>query len=312
MEWIVTRGRTLEEALDAALDELGIDVADAEYEVLDEPRGGLLGRLRSGEYRLRVRVRPVSREKPHRRRNRRRTDGPGGEPAPTGHTEARGSVFLGEAGRRPPGGAPGAGDGVGKAGGDPRVAAPAAAPRRRSRSRRGGRREGAGAMVQGGTSEGVDVEGSTEIAEQADVGAEFLRGLLRAMGVPAGVRVEFDEDAIALAVEGEDLGRLIGQRAATLFAIEDLTRAAVLHAFGGRMNRLTVDVGGYRAKRRAALEAFTREQVERVRATGRPVVLEPMSAADRKVVHDVVLDAEGVTSVSEGEEPRRSVVIRPA
>jgi spoIIIJ-associated protein len=132
------------------------------------------------------------------------------------------------------------------------------------------------------------------------------------MGVPARVRVEFDEDAIALAVEGEDLGRLIWQRAATLFAIEDLTRAAVLHAFGGRMNRLTVDVGGYRAKRRAALEAFTREQVERVRATGRPVVLEPMSAADRKVVHDIVLDAEGVTSVSEGEEPRRSVVIRPA
>src|SRR6476660_8031578 len=80
MEWVETTGRTIAEALDAALDELGVDEEDVEYEVLEEPKSGFLGRLGSSEGRIRARVKPISREKPgeRQRRNRRGSSRPGG------------------------------------------------------------------------------------------------------------------------------------------------------------------------------------------------------------------------------------------
>lgn len=330
MEWVVTTGRTLEAALEIALDELGIDAADAEYEVLEEPRGGLLGRLRSGEYRIRVRVRPVSREKPRRRRSR-----PGKGRGERGDSQPRARATQAGGGRAV-GSDKDLGDG-GERAGRPARSVPL---RRRDEASatHGGApepRSGRAATVAAGPGIGVpgdaradmvreveremqgeNVAGSTgDGAEaQAELACRFLAGLIEAMGLAATVRAEVgdDDDVVQVSIEGDRLGALIGPRAATLYAIEDLTRAAVLHAFGGHVGRLTVDVAGYRAKRRAALEDFARQQVDRVRTTGQPVALEPMNAADRKVVHDVVLAAEGVTSSSEGEEPRRSVVIRPA
>src|SRR5262249_52267260 len=71
MEWVETTGRTIAEALDAALDELGVDEEDVEYEVLEEPKAGFLGRLGSSEGRIRARVKPISREKPGERQRRR-------------------------------------------------------------------------------------------------------------------------------------------------------------------------------------------------------------------------------------------------
>ena len=80
----------------------------------------------------------------------------------------------------------------------------------------------------------------------------------------------------------------------------------------GHGARIHVDVGGYQAKRRAALEQFSRDIAQRVQESGNEVALEPMPPADRKVVHDTVAAIDGVTTASEGEEPRRRVVIRPA
>jgi spoIIIJ-associated protein len=85
MEWVETTGRTVEEALDVALDELGVDENDVDYEVLVEPRGGLLGRLGSSEARIRARVRPLSREKPGDRRRRGRPRGGGSDRPPGGN-----------------------------------------------------------------------------------------------------------------------------------------------------------------------------------------------------------------------------------
>ena len=79
---------------------------------------------------------------------------------------------------------------------------------------------------------------------------------------------------------------------------------------GGSNGRLLVDIAGYRAKRRVALERFTREQADKVLASGRRLVLEPMTPADRKVIHDTVNEIAGVGTTSEGEEPRRRVVSR--
>jgi spoIIIJ-associated protein len=297
MEWVETTGRTIEEALDAALDELGVDENDVEYEVLARPRGRILGRF-GGEARVRARVKPISREKPGeaRRRARRQRGGErrGNERsarADTGETRQRAST---------PAGAGGSGDGSSEG---PR-------PRRRDRRRRGR----SGSNVGKDQEQGVTVEEHTEmpVDEQVEAAVDFTRGLVDAFGAKAAVASRFeDEDTVLVDVTGDNLGLLVGQRGATLAAIEELVRTVVQRQTGGHGVRVHVDVAGYRAKRREALSEFARQLAERVRDEAAEQVLEPMAAPDRKVVHDVVAEIDGVTTISEGEEPRRRVVIRP-
>lgn len=149
--------------------------------------------------------------------------------------------------------------------------------------------------------------------EQAEVAREFLVGLLDAFGVAANVETQdVGDETFEVAVSGEALGLLIGPQGTTLQAVQEITRTVVQRRTGGRNGRIVVDVAGYRQKRRAALERFTREVAAEVRSSGVSKALEPMHPADRKVVHDTVNALEGVTTSSEGEEPRRRVVISPA
>jgi spoIIIJ-associated protein len=158
----------------------------------------------------------------------------------------------------------------------------------------------------------MEREAEVPIEEQAEAAEAFTRGLVDAFGAPANVgsAVSVDDDTVLVEVTGENLGLLVGPRGATLHAIEELVRTVVQRQTGGHGVRINVDVGGYRAKRREALEAFTRQLAERVLETGRDQALEPMSAADRKVVHDVAATIDGVDTTSEGEDPRRRVVLR--
>jgi spoIIIJ-associated protein len=150
------------------------------------------------------------------------------------------------------------------------------------------------------------------LLEQAEVARDFLLGLAREFGATADVAtVELDPDTVELQMTGDDLGLMIGPKGQTLTAIQDLARTAVQRKTGGSNGRLLVDIAGYRAKRRVALEQFTKQQAERVLSSGRRLVLEPMPPADRKVVHDTVNEIPGVITSSEGEEPRRRVVILP-
>jgi spoIIIJ-associated protein len=297
MEWVETTGRTIEEALDAALDELGVDEHDVEYEVLARPRGGLLGRF-GGEARIRARVKPISREKPGEARRRARRQRPGDRrPREQGENGERDEVRGGvgpAAGAATTDTAPGEGS----------------RPRRRSRRRRG--RDGGSVhkdQEQGAT---VDEQPEMPVEEQVDLAVDFTRGLIDAFGAKAEVASRFeDEDTVLVDVTGENLGLLVGQRGATLAAIEELVRTVVQRQTGGHGVRVHVDVAGYRAKRREALSEFARQLADRVRDEGSEQVLEPMGAPDRKVVHDVIAEIDGVTTISEGEEPRRRVVIRP-
>lgn len=149
------------------------------------------------------------------------------------------------------------------------------------------------------------------IEEQAAAAVEFAAGLVDAFGSRAEVTSVIDDDVINVDVAGDDLGLLVGPKGATLQAIEELVRAVVQRESGGYGARVYVDVAGYRAKRRIALEAFTRKIVAEVVESGEEQALEPMGAADRKVVHDTVNEIDGVETLSEGEDPRRYVVIRP-
>jgi spoIIIJ-associated protein len=297
MEWVETTGRTIEDALDAALDELGVDENDVEYEVMARPRGGILGRF-GGEARIRARVKPISREKPGEPRRRSRRRGASG-----GRDEDRGGERRTRTGPR----SGSRGDGSQ----ENRGSRPARNRRRRGRGGTSGRGEGPREEQQ----QGADVDEQVDISvdEQADQAVEFTRGLVEAFGAKAEVasRLE-DEDTVLVDVTGDNLGLLVGPRGATLAAVEELVRTVVQRQTGGHGVRVHVDVAGYRAKRREALSEFARQLAERVRDEDAEQALEPMSASDRKVVHDVVAEMEGVTTTSEGEEPRRRVVIRPA
>jgi len=293
MEWVETTGRTIEEALDAALDELGVDENDVEYEVLARPRGGLLGRF-GGEARIRARVKPISREKPGEARRRSRRRGAAAE-----RTDDRGA---GESVRT-------------EAGGEGSQRGTATRTSRNRRRRRRGSGGGRGERPRQEQEQGATVDEQPDISveEQVDQAVDFTRGLVEAFGAKAEVASHLeDEDTVLVDVTGENLGLLVGPRGATLAAIEELVRTVVQRQTGGHGVRVHVDVGGYRAKRREALAEFARQLAERVREEDEEQALEPMGASDRKVVHDVVAEMDGVSTVSEGEEPRRRVVIRPA
>lgn len=155
-------------------------------------------------------------------------------------------------------------------------------------------------------------EQSVSVEEQAEVAERFALGLIEAFGADAEVVARIDDEAVLVDITGADLGLLVGPRGVTLQAIEDLVRTVVQRQTEGHGTRINVDVAGYRARRREALAEFARELAEKVRESGEDRALEPMSASDRKVVHDTIAELEGVSTASEGEDPRRRVVIRPA
>ncbi len=152
------------------------------------------------------------------------------------------------------------------------------------------------------------------IDEQADAVAEFLTGLASAFGVEgtATSTERVEEDTVEIRIDGGDLGLLIGPKGQTLHTIQELARTVVQRRGGGTQEgRIRIDVAGYRQRRRAALTTFTQQVAESVLSTGQQKALEPMNAADRKVVHDTVNDIAGVQTISQGEEPRRRVILLP-
>ena len=145
--------------------------------------------------------------------------------------------------------------------------------------------------------------------EVAAVATEFLSGLVEAMGLTAEVGTSIEGETVVCDVAGEDLGVLIGRRGQTLDALQEVARTAVQRRVKTRA-RLVVDVEGYRSRRKASLIEYAQSIAERAKERGTEIELEPMSAYERKIVHDAVGEVEGASSFSEGEEPQRKVVIR--
>ena len=313
MEWVETTGRTIAEALDAALDELGVDEEDVEYEVLEEPKSGFLGRLGSSEGRIRARVKPISREKPgeRQRRNRRGSSRPRGGGSANGGNGGGGN---GSGRQRSSGGSSSGGAESRSDGGSPEGAGSSSGRRRRGGGGNGGSRgqSGSARHDQKQESNVETIESDVPIEEQAAAAERFTQGLVDAFDLGAQAKSVIDDDVVVVDVTGENLGLLVGPKGATLHAIEELVRTVVQRQTDGHGVRIHVDVAGYRAKRRAALADFTTNLAEKVLETGRAQALEPMSASDRKVVHDTAAEIDGITTISEGEDPRRRVVLRPA
>ncbi len=159
----------------------------------------------------------------------------------------------------------------------------------------------------------TDVASETEAPPGAEVvaatAATFLEGLLKAMGFDCAVATEVDGDTAVVNVTGEGMGAVIGRRGQTLEALQELARTAVQRRLRARV-RLNVDVESYRARRRESLAEYARSMAGRARERGTEIELEPMSAYERKIIHDAVGEIEGVTTFSEGEEPARKVIVR--
>jgi spoIIIJ-associated protein len=127
-------------------------------------------------------------------------------------------------------------------------------------------------------------------------------------------QVELSEDGetVSIRFTGNDLGVLIGRRGQTVDAIEQIANAIVHQQIGPGEKRAAVDAGGYRERQKAALSYAALQAAKRVISSGEPHALEPMSAYERRLVHERLKDYAGVTTTSEGSDPSRYVVVLPA
>jgi spoIIIJ-associated protein len=281
MEWVEITATTIEDAKALALDRLGIDDGDAEFEIVEEPKAGLFGRTR-GEARVRARIKPNSVRAKADRRDRRGK--PAGERTAKPRQERTERSDRGE---------------------------------RQERSDRGPRKERAPRQAR---SERPERAPRAERTPREDlppvdpttvsaVATTFLEGLVSAAGLKGSVSAKVEGENIDIDVLGDDLGFLVGTKGATLLALQDLTRVVSQRRLGDHETRLRVDVAGYREKRREALSRFALKVAEDVKTSGQARALEPMNSSDRKIVHDALTEVEGISTRSEGSDPFRRVVV---
>jgi spoIIIJ-associated protein len=291
MEWVETTARTVEEAKERALDQLGVVADEADFEVLAEPKQGLFGRVR-GEARVRARVRPAPvRPKQDRRRGRRSGVDTNGEVADDSTSAAADAPEPADAKRR-------------RGGRTPRPAPPDHPDSS----------EGT-VMTTDDTADrpdGASEPSTADVEAVREAALGFVGGLTDGFGLDATVEAAVEGSEIEVRVSGASLGLLIGPGGRTLLAIQDLARVAAQRRLGDHDTRLRVDVAGYREKRRVALERFAVTVAEQVKESGIARSLDPMPSADRKVLHDALSAIDGVSSRSEGEDPNRRVVVSPS
>ena len=290
MEWVETTGKTIAEAKEKALDQLGVHEEDADFDVLEEPKQGLFGRVR-GEARVRARVRPTQARQKVDRRDRKRADKAekaDKEDKATASTEAA------------------------------TVERPAAKPRVRA-PRVPQADKVAKATTQPNSDPtpkpSKDSEPQEQLVDAHQVGEEavrFMTQLVSAFGLTGTAELVEDGDDLEVRVHGRELGLLVGPRGTTLQAVQDLARVASQRRLGDHDTRLRIDVGGYRERRRLALGSFADQMAGEVKASGVARVLEPMSSADRKIIHDALSGTDGIATRSEGDDPNRRVIIAPA
>jgi spoIIIJ-associated protein len=148
------------------------------------------------------------------------------------------------------------------------------------------------------------------LVEEGDIAADYLEGLLDIVDLDGDIDMDVENERAIVSIVGADLSDLVGPAGEVLDALQELTRLAVLRETGER-SRLMLDIGGFRARRREELTRVGMEAAEKVKASGEPLSMEVMNPFERKIVHDAIA-AAGLVSESEGVEPMRYVVVRPA
>lgn len=150
----------------------------------------------------------------------------------------------------------------------------------------------------------------SDLEREGDIAADYLEALLDIADLDGDIDMDVERDRAMVSIVGGDLGDLVGDDGKVLEALQELTRLAVTRETGDR-SRLMLDIAGFRAQRKRDLTELGERAVADVQRTSEPVKLAPMSAFERKVIHDVVAEA-GLRSESEGEGASRRVVVLPA
>lgn len=148
-----------------------------------------------------------------------------------------------------------------------------------------------------------------QLEEEGEIAADYLVGLLDIADLDGDIDMDVENDRASVSIVGAELSMLVGKKGEVLDALQELTRLAVTRETGER-SRLMLDISGHRVKARQRLADIGKEAAEKALATGEPVELKPMTAFERKVVHDAVAEA-GASSISSGEEPNRRIVVQP-
>ena len=159
--------------------------------------------------------------------------------------------------------------------------------------------------------EAPSARSSTEdlLVHEGDVAGDYLERLLDLLDYDGDIDLDVDAGRAVVSIDGgEDLEKLVGPRGSILEALQELTRLAVQQETGTR-SRLMLDISGWRAARREELRELGRSAAEQAVKSGEQVKMQPMTPFERKVVHDAVATVDGAHSESEGEEPRRCVVV---
>lgn len=295
MEWVETTAKTIEAAREAALDQLGVGADEAEFDVIEEPRPGLFGRMR-GEARIRARVRPAQVRPKQERRRKGRSEGAKSK-ADDASTKVAAKDEMS----------------------DSTTTASSTTTVKPSKAS-SGETPAASRSTTKRSKQNEEQKMSNEDRPEStvtpdEVGAAavaFMDGLTAAFGVDGSSTLHIDELELRVDVTGSELGLLVGPGGRTLNAIQDLARVSAQRRLGDHETRLRIDVAGYRERREAALSAFARDVAEQVRTSGTARSLEPMSSSDRKVVHDVLNEEADVSSRSVGEDPDRRIIVEPA
>ena len=278
-KWIETTGRTEEDAISAALFQLGLDRDDVSVEVIERAKSGFLG---FGSSPAKVRV---SYEDPDEQET--------AAPAPAAEEKAAPAVE-----RQP---APAVEEKI-------ILAAPKAQPKKIVEKK-------AETRLKPGDEVIIAKEKVVETAPAAEDDAkaarirEFLDGLMEHMGVQATPSIQVTEEgSYKVVLQGEGLGAIIGRRGETLDAIQQLTNYAVNHSQSKRV-RIHIDAENYRAKREESLQRLAVKVAGKVVKYRKNVTLEAMNAYERHVIHTALQDYVGVTTYSTGTEPNRRTVV---
>lgn len=314
MEWVNITAKSLPEAIDLALDNLGVDEAEAEIIVLEEPKQGLFGRTR-GNARVKARVKPkATRPKVERGRNRKRRGEDGSKRSGSGGNRGKGQSDgrrRGGGGGRSGGGSGGGRD-DGDRGGEQKSEVAAKGPRtenKQSSKKDGGRDEGRRDRQPKKRNDQAPVE-EASMEEVTNHLETFLSGLTEAFGFDGAVSILDDDDDGVIAMVDGKYGLMVGPKARTLDAIQELARVSAQRTAPSSI-RIKVDVGGYRQMRKEALQKFAIGAAESAKVDGKERSLEPMTSADRKIVHDALSELDDIETRSAGSEPRRRVVVVP-
>ena len=320
LKWIETTGRSEEDAIAAALFQLGLDRDDVSVEVIERAKSGFLGfgsnpaKVRVSYHEVDGVARPITDEVPVEKETPREEpkkqaavpaakvapaptakEAPKKEETPAAPAEEE-TILSAKPGMTPP-----------------RARQPR--PERRERPRRQESRLQEGDEVLIGSApapaprEPVTMDPAAPDDERANRIRAFLTGLMEHMKVQATPEIFItNEGNYKVILQGQDLGAIIGRRGETLDAIQQLTSYTVNRGQSKRV-RIHVDAEGYRAKREESLQRLAIKVAGKVMKYRKNMTLEPMNAYERHVIHTALQDYKGVTTYSTGVEPNRRTVV---